>query len=132
MKISRTYKVIISTYLFALLLLQLFGIAYFFVFSKIADWEFFAYNFYGSFVLFSLSCIVALFPGRVFKKANIYLGLLLLLIPEPVSLFVAHTSIYGRIFNVQQTGNYFLLAYPLSILLSYTVVYWLNKRSVLV
>jgi hypothetical protein len=83
MKINTAFKVIMATYLLAELLLLLFAGAYFLVIPNVADWEMFAYNFYGSIVISGLSCLIGLVLRFTFKIDNkITLCVLLFILPE--------------------------------------------------
>ena len=129
MEINRVSKIIIGTYLLAEVLLLVTATAYFIVFSKITDWELFAYHFYGSLLLFSLSGIIALFPGRMLRP-NSYLLLLLLLVPELVALLLSRESLYAGIFFIGRTKNYFVAAYPLSVIIAFIVACRLTKKDI--
>ena len=81
-------KIILATYILAEIMLLLYSGVYFLVLKGISDYEMFAFNFYGSLLLFGSSCLMALLLRFIFKITNkIILGVLLFILPNIVGWF---------------------------------------------
>ncbi|KGO87296.1 hypothetical protein Q765_06415 [Flavobacterium rivuli WB 3.3-2 = DSM 21788] len=127
MKINTTSNVIITTYLLAEIFLLLFVGAYFLILTNIADWEIFAYNFYGSMVIFGLSCLTALLLRFIFKiSSNVVVSILLFILPEIIGWFITKDSLYLSVFK---NDTSYILIYPFSVLIAFTAVAILAKNS---
>jgi len=78
----------------------------------------FSYNFYGSFMLFSISCLIALLLKLLFEINKLaVIGVTLFIIPDLVSRIV-ESSIYMTIFK----NNLVNIIYPLSVIIAFLVV----------
>ena len=105
-----------------LFLFNFFNCLMFLVFTKINDWELFSYNFFGSFIIYSLSFLIyfilSLFLNFIISNF-VFKLLTLLLLVDFVSLLIAEKSMILTIFtNMIKDKNYILIFYPLSIFIS--------------
>jgi hypothetical protein len=118
MKKRSIKETIIGTYILAEVLLLLSFGSYFLLFTKTQDWEMFSYNFYGSFMLFSISCLIALLLKLLFKINKLaVIGVMLFIIPDLVSRIVG-SSIYMTILK----NNFVNIIYPLSVIIAFLAV----------
>lgn len=119
-------------YFITLIIFNCFSCLIFLVFTKNNDWELFSFNFFGSFIIYTLSFLVyfilSLFLNFINSNSLFRLITLLVLI-DLVSLFIAEKSIALSIFtNMVKDENYILLFYPLSLIFYPYCIYPLMKN----
>lgn len=121
----------IATYLAAIPIFLVLSFLLFIAFSKIIDWELFSFNLYTCMVLFLLSSLVCFLLSFGIKQMNNYLlAALVMILPDLISLIVSGDSIYVNIFSTMvKDDNYILLAYPISLLVSFFIISKNQKTS---
>ena len=121
-------KIILATYILAEIILLSYSGVYFLVLKEITDYEMFAFNFYGSLLLFGSSCLMALLLRFIFKISNkIILGVLLFILPNIVGWFMTGDSLYMSAFKGDTS---YLIMYPVSILVAFVTLIIYSKYKI--
>ena len=121
MKINFFGKIIVSSYLFLILIFTVINFLIHIVSNKIANWEFFSYNFFGSIIVYLLVSIFCYLLFMIFPKVIYHpvYGLFFLLIFLELSFFlISGTSLsYVILKYMVPEKNYIMLFYPLCLIL---------------
>ena len=113
-------KTIMKAYLQLVVIFNLINFVIHIVLNKVADWELFSYNFFGSIIVYLLVSILCYLFWRVFPKAIFHplFGVLLLVFLEFSFLTISGTSLTYAILNhMLAEQNYILLLYPFCLIL---------------
>lgn len=119
----------VLTYVLAIILFLIISYTTFVILPEIEDWELFSFNFYAVLLFYGIAILPYLLFASLIKlgilKNYLVLGVIILSV-ELISLVISGQSIMASIFtDMLENKNYILIAYPLTILISY----FISKRA---